>query len=473
MSQRYKVRLSDGTTLSVDREGLEGFLNDEGAMVQAPGLQQWRPLRVLVAALERSSRRSAPPASQPMRSAPVAGAVAWPGSDAPIGSPRGVVGFADEIAARDSVVDAGPIRHEDLPVIPLKPRDDESRGQLYDPGVYRDHLRVETSSRDARDEKILGMLALLVAGYTRAVRSVEPFLRRVFSSAAIQAGVVGVGSWVEQLGASRRARRSGGPASAPAEDEALRSAAAAAPSSAPPPAVERFSAPLPIAELPVVPLAAVPREEADAQATLYGEGPRWERAWRWTRRVVVAGSVVGAAAAAALHREAWLPRAEGMTRSLFHEIDAQARSSDDTGLRARLTREAREQLPHIAPVTFELLLGAQPNPGEELASLFRLSSDALDRGVAALGPAGARELAALRAELLAGVSPEDRERLAAYDRARSYRATLPFEDREARAAFARGVRALPPGSRARLQALSGEAIAAGIRTVAAEAAPRP
>src|SRR6185503_797313 len=43
MAQRFKLRLSDGTFLSVDVEGLRAWTHDGAALVQVVGNQQWRP----------------------------------------------------------------------------------------------------------------------------------------------------------------------------------------------------------------------------------------------------------------------------------------------------------------------------------------------------------------------------------------------------------------------------------------------
>jgi hypothetical protein len=74
MSRPYKLRLSDGTVLLVDQDGLSTWLVDNKAMVQAAGSQQWRPLREFLAeeraAAKRASARKSslpePPLVQPM-----------------------------------------------------------------------------------------------------------------------------------------------------------------------------------------------------------------------------------------------------------------------------------------------------------------------------------------------------------------------------------------------------------------------
>jgi hypothetical protein len=56
MAQRFKLRLSDGTFLSVDVDGLRAWTHDGAALVQVAGSQQWRPLRQVLAEEENAER---------------------------------------------------------------------------------------------------------------------------------------------------------------------------------------------------------------------------------------------------------------------------------------------------------------------------------------------------------------------------------------------------------------------------------
>ena len=56
MPQRYKLRLSDGTFLSVDVDGLRAWTHDGAALAQALGSQQWRPLKQVLAEEENAER---------------------------------------------------------------------------------------------------------------------------------------------------------------------------------------------------------------------------------------------------------------------------------------------------------------------------------------------------------------------------------------------------------------------------------
>jgi hypothetical protein len=56
MPQRYKLRLTDGTFLSVDVDGLRAWTHDGGALAQVLGSQQWRPLKQVLAEEENAER---------------------------------------------------------------------------------------------------------------------------------------------------------------------------------------------------------------------------------------------------------------------------------------------------------------------------------------------------------------------------------------------------------------------------------
>ncbi|HEY7924535.1 MAG TPA: hypothetical protein VII62_15210 [Vicinamibacteria bacterium] len=92
MPQRYKLRLSDGTFLSVDVDGLRAWTHDGAALAQALGSQQWRPLKQVLAEeenAERLLRALIPPKPKkdaaPEPSAPVAAPVEEP---RPVEAPR-------------------------------------------------------------------------------------------------------------------------------------------------------------------------------------------------------------------------------------------------------------------------------------------------------------------------------------------------------------------------------------------------
>src|SRR5438552_4125244 len=69
MLEQFKLRLRDGTVLSVDHDGLRTWLLDDKVMVQPPGSSRWRPLRQLLAQESLDAQRAPAPAA-PVPSAP-------------------------------------------------------------------------------------------------------------------------------------------------------------------------------------------------------------------------------------------------------------------------------------------------------------------------------------------------------------------------------------------------------------------
>src|SRR5262249_23493294 len=49
MARQYKLRLSEGTLLGVDLDGLRAWLHDSGARVQRVGSVRWLPLSEMIA----------------------------------------------------------------------------------------------------------------------------------------------------------------------------------------------------------------------------------------------------------------------------------------------------------------------------------------------------------------------------------------------------------------------------------------
>jgi hypothetical protein len=85
------------------------------------------------------------------------------------------------------------------------------------------------------------------------------------------------------------------------------------------------------------------------------------------------------------------------------------------------------------------------------------------RGASALTADETRELQVLRSSVLFALRAPDRARVRSYERIKVGRDLLAAgEDAKVLALFARGVRSLPPHSRARLQELLGKAVASGL-----------
>src|SRR6266850_1261242 len=82
MIEQYRLRLQDGTVLTVDHGGLRSWLMDERTMVQPPGSQRWRPLKKFLAehptapSPPRVEPAPATPEPQAARPEPVAAAPA-------------------------------------------------------------------------------------------------------------------------------------------------------------------------------------------------------------------------------------------------------------------------------------------------------------------------------------------------------------------------------------------------------------
>ena len=278
----------------------------------------------------------------------------------------------------------------------------------------------------------------------------------------------GVSAWVagltERVGhVTRRDRPS---PSVPSSEPAV----SYPPGLAPP---EPRKAPLPISELPVLRLA--PIHEPEEPTDLYDEGDVYGRAslvsvlWFWTRRILVITGLVAGGIWAALHWETWVPKAGRLGRIVITEIDGLVRARHQAERQERALFAAIEQVPHLARGTIALVLSSSPTGILEPPEVFRRACAAEGRGVSALSAEEAQELTRLHGELLETLSPAEGELARDYERARAQRATFSFEDQDALRLFARGARGLPPRSLARLQALSGKAIAASL---AAEGAPR-
>ncbi|HVD76082.1 MAG TPA: hypothetical protein VNH43_00670, partial [Vicinamibacteria bacterium] len=101
--------------------------------------------------------------------------------------------------------------------------------------------------------------------------------------------------------------------------------------------------------------------------------------------------------------------------------------------------------------------------------VFRRADVAANRGASTLTEDETRELRTLKSAVVGALRPMDRERVLAYDRVTVGRDLMLGEDARVLRLYARGVRALPPPRRERLQTLLGKAIAAAL----VRNAPRP
>jgi hypothetical protein len=122
---------------------------------------------------------------------------------------------------------------------------------------------------------------------------------------------------------------------------------------------------------------------------------------------------------------------------------------------------AVDQLPHLTPETIEIVIKKSAYRPRDPAEVFSRAETAAVRGMSSLPEEEAKELAALRLAVARSLRPMDRQRVRGYERIRTGRELLSVsEDVRVLALFARGVRALPPEKRERLQTLLGKAIVA-------------
>src|SRR3990170_2163846 len=274
------------------------------------------------------------------------------------------------------------------------------------------------------------------------------------------AWVAGLTGWVDRL--THRDR----------QWPSVRAKEPAASSAAGPASSEPLKRPPPVNELPVLRFAEVhePRDVEDVYEDEGGES-LFHTAWLWTKRIVVMTALVMGGILAALTWETWLPKAKKLGQLVLTEIDRRTSSMEQTERQQRALLEATDQLPHHAPETIRLVLAGTPGGALDPPGGFLLACEAADRGLSALTAGEGKELKALQRELLDTLGPAERERVREFDRARAYRLTFEFENRRVVEAFARGAPAMSSRSRARLQALLGKAIAAGL-VLPTEVAPR-
>jgi hypothetical protein len=122
---------------------------------------------------------------------------------------------------------------------------------------------------------------------------------------------------------------------------------------------------------------------------------------------------------------------------------------------------AVDQLPHLTPETIQIVMKKSAYRPRDPAEVFSRAETAAVRGMSSLPEEEAQELSALRLAVARSLRPAERQRVRGYERIRTGRELLSVsEDVKVLALFARGVRALPPEKRERLQTLLGKAIVA-------------
>lgn len=490
MLQRYRLRLGDGTELTVDQDGLGTWLKDSGARVQVAGTQEWRPLRQFLADAESAARLAralvppqprrapAPPPEVPPPSAPI---------DHAIGEPSMVQALAEEPGAPAAPAppwrDPGQVAAE-APVIRLKPLDDERPAPYERWRARASDVEEAEEHEEPRNDRLEGPLLLVISTFgTLLSRCLDPLTPLVRGWPPPPAGSrerhdegptvprPATAGWdvsdrLTRWGAGLRAglgrlagRSRPEPLVPPREPEAR------APSA--PAAREAVAPPVPVSELPVLRFADA-REVGEEEDIYEGEESHGllPALWLWTKRVVLLGGLATGGVLAALNWETWFPRAGEVGHTAFTEIDRRVTAGQRTQEQDQAFRQALERLPHLAPATIRLVLSGGPGGVLDPPELFQLASEAADRGQDALTAEEATELRTLQHELLGHLRPPERARVAEYDRARAYRVVFPFENAPALELVARGARAMPARSRERLQELLGKAVAAGLAPTA-------
>ena len=497
MPQRYKLRLGDGTVLSVDSDGLRTWSSDGRATVQAIGSWRWQPLQDVLAEEEAAARlaralvppkprQEATPAPAPRES--VAPPLELPefdlGVEPPVSEPAPTSRPSLQVLADDPASWRAPDptddgATDDMPSIPLKPLEDEPVFQSAWSGSPDEDELVEDEPRhDRLDGPLLTVLETGGGFLSRCLDRLRPWADRL--TAAPARGVEGdVGDERPSL----YARASGWVAGLRAR---LRRPARVEPEApkrepAPPAPRARFRATAARGTAPRQRAArAAPcrvARAARARGRLRGDEPsrfhfpNLQPIWLWTKRLVTLGALAAALAYAVLERDTWIPRTAELGQTVFTQIDRQVLSRERRQQHERALADATSRLPELAPETIELVFALSPTGVAEPGDVFLIAREAADRGQAALTPEEAEELRALQRQLLDRLSRTEAERVREYDRTRARRPIFPFENPHVMELVARGARLLPPERLARLQALSHKAVAAGLDLTGTAATP--
>ncbi len=513
MGQRYKLRLGDGTVLSVDQDGLRTWAADRRAMVQGVGSWRWQPLQEVLAEEEAAARllralvppkprqeatppppptSPSPPLDQPAFSEPALGGLSFgePAFSEPAVAAEarpGLQALADDpVSSAYADPRTAPASANDMPVIRMKPLDDEAVvpaawSARRDADQDEDELAEDEPRHDRLDGPLLTVLETVGGFLSRCLDRLTPLAARLTSRASDASTparieetadrpplFARISGWVGGLSARVR-----GSARAEPSEPAVLFQPPAASKSRPLIPRETLTAPTPVSELPTLPFAAS-RESRQAVDVYEGPDP-WSAlptVWLWTRRVILTSALVAVLYFAVLERETWLPKTADLGQAVFTAIDRQVLSRRRTEERQRALADATARLPQLSPETIELIYSRSPSGLVEPPDVFEVAREAADRGLAALTKAEADELAALQGQLLAKLRSTERARVDEYDRTRARRLIFPFENPHVMELLARGARALPPSSRERLQTLHAKAVAAGLPLALGEGAPR-
>ncbi|HEY6547766.1 MAG TPA: hypothetical protein VI589_07660, partial [Vicinamibacteria bacterium] len=263
---------------------------------------------------------------------------------------------------------------DDLPIIPLKPLDDEVPAP---PRLEaQEKSRAAQGEAPARSELEATLLRWCARGY-----------------AAYDALLTG---WIQRLARPKSTERDALPSHPESRPEDLAPQPLAL-KSAPPPSREPLMAPPPIRDLPVLRLADIP--ESAEEGDIYETEGALLVAWRWTKRIAVTVVLLAGGVRAAVSWQSWAPGAERLGQAVLTRIDRAKLSRDQVERQRQALQEATERLPHLAPRTILLLMAQSPTDISDMPELFRAASDVADRGAGALTPQEAQELKGLRTEV--------------------------------------------------------------------------
>ncbi|MGH9022451.1 MAG: hypothetical protein ACRDV9_05015, partial [Acidimicrobiia bacterium] len=326
--------------------------------------------------------------------------------ESPLASPRpSLQPLADDLATGRTGATKEPWRPDDvLPIIPLKPLDDEAPSAA---GLGTYEGRPDEIDEALRRSELQ---ETLIRWFVRGISAYDALLTGWFDRLARRPGSISPGGRAPHTADPVASIPLAPPVTVPPEVGTLAEEPMGARiENAPPRSIEDLLSqeppkpPPPIRDLPVLRLVDIP--EPAEEGDVYRRESRLYVAWRWTRRILVTGGLLAGGLFAALRWETWVPRAEVLGRGVFTEIERIKDSRERREQERQALQEATERLPHLAPQTIRLLMANSPTGILDPPEMFRLASDAADRGVGALTSGEVRELKELRGEVLKALRP--------------------------------------------------------------------
>jgi hypothetical protein len=462
MIEQYRLRLRDGTVLTVDHGGLRSWLMDERTMVQPPGSQRWRPLKKFLA---EHPTAPTPPRVDPAPVTPEPQAARPQTVPAPPAPPRPEPEPPRRVEAPAPTLEPRPMlsplaettgppsarrRDDGIPIIPFKPLEDGHRPARVKPPVPAPNLYevalAEVERHGGSDAPWQWTPPKARPAPIAEEAAAEP-------PAKAQGAPPATSRWKEEPVAIKLA-----PPDPSDEEMILEELELVEESAAPPPT------------LPDV-LRDVAGQAGGVLHGLLQRGRAWappparvrSLARTWGPRALLATSVMAVLVIVVATRATWM-------RVLFAPQAAQrvappappAPATPEPSPLPRAVQAAVAQLPHLSTDVIQLVMAhggpALPDPPE----VFRRAWVAANRGASALSETDAEELRSIRKAVLFSLRPAERDRVRAYDRVSVSVDLLVLEDGKVMALFTRGVRALSPPRRERLQALLGKAITAAL-----------